>query len=247
VSSAVPYLLASTVAGRFGRPQLGPDAAARSARLRARDVAAGMAAGARHVRARPRAVAALGAMSLHRFCYGLLTLMTLLLYRNTFPPAGGLFRGGLVGLSEVIGAGAVGTLLAALATPPVVRRAGLRRWVVLLLAGGGTAQLALGLPFAAPTVVAAALLLGLVAQGVKICVDTTVQEEVADDFRGRVFSVYDTLFNVLFVAALLVGAVLLPASGVSVSMLIAVAVLYLLAALGYRSLSGGSAARFPSP
>jgi hypothetical protein len=62
-----------------------------------------------------------------------------------------------------------------------------------------------------------------------------------------VFSVYDTLFNVLFVAALLVGAVLLPASGVSVSMLIAVAVLYLLAALGYRSLSGGSAARFPSP
>jgi MFS family permease len=181
--------------------------------------------------------AALGAMSLHRFCYGLLTLMTLLLYRNTFPPVSGFFRGGLVGLSEVIAAGAVGTLLAALATPPVVRRVGLRRWVVLLLAGGGVAQLALGLPFAAPAVVAAALVLGLVAQGVKICVDTTVQEEVADDFRGRVFSVYDTLFNVLFVAALLVGAVLLPASGVSVSMLVAVAVLYLLAAVGYRSRS----------
>jgi hypothetical protein len=64
-----------------------------------------------------------------------------------------------------------------------------------------------------------------------------VQEEVADDFRGRVFSVYDTLFNVLFVAALLVGAVLLPASGISVGMLIAVAVLYLLAALFYWSRS----------
>jgi hypothetical protein len=58
-----------------------------------------------------------------------------------------------------------------------------------------------------------------------------VQEEVADDFRGRVFSVYDTLFNVLFVAALLVAAVLLPASGISLAMLLAVAVLYLLAAL----------------
>ncbi len=40
----------------------------------------------------------------------------------------------------------------------------------------------------------------------KICVDTTLQETVDDDFRGRVFSVYDTLFNVTFVVALLVGA-----------------------------------------
>jgi MFS family permease len=156
--------------------------------------------------------------------------MTLLLYRNTFPPTGGWARGGLVGLGEVIAAGAVGTLLAALATPPVVRRIGLRRWVVLLLAGGGAAQLALGLPFAAPGVLAAALLLGFVAQGVKICVDTTLQEEIEDDFRGRVFSVYDTLFNVLFVVALLLAAVLLPASGISVAMLVAVAVVYLLAA-----------------
>ena len=49
----------------------------------------------------------------------------------------------------------------------------------------------------------------------KICVDTTLQEWVEDDFRGRVFSVYDTLFNVTFVAALLVGAFVLPASGIS--------------------------------
>jgi MFS family permease len=196
-----------------------------------------MAAGARHVRSRPRAAAALGAISLHRFCYGLLTLMTLLLYRNTFAPGGGLFPGGLMGLGEVVAAGAGGTLLAALATPPAVRRIGLRRWVVLLLAGGAAAQLALGLPFLPPSVVAGALLLGFVAQAVKICLDSTLQEEVADQFRGRVFSVYDTLFNVLFVVALMVGAVSLPASGVSTAMLVAVAVLYLLTALGYWSRS----------
>jgi hypothetical protein len=85
--------------------------------------------------------------------------------------------------------------------------------------------------------VAGALLLGFVAQAVKICVDSTLQEEVADEFRGRVFSVYDTLFNVLFVAALLVAAVALPASGRSVAMLVAIAVLYLAGALGYRSRS----------
>ena len=60
-----------------------------------------------------------------------------------------------------------------------------------------------------------ACVLGFVAQGVKICVDTTLQETVEDDFRGRVFSVYDTLFNVTFVVALLVGAFLLPPSGIS--------------------------------
>jgi MFS family permease len=236
-SSAVPYLLAAAVAGGFARAALGPDAAARSARLTARDVLAGMVAGARHVRSRPRAAAALGAISLHRFCYGLLTLMTLLLYRNTFARGGGLFPGGLMGLGEVVAAGAAGTLLAAVATPLAVRRLGLRRWVVLLLAGGGAAQLALGLSFLPPSVVAGALLLGFVAQAVKICVDTTLQEEMADEFRGRVFSVYDTLFNVLFVVALLVGALVLPASGISTPVLVAIAVLYLLTALGYRSRS----------
>ena len=57
---------------------------ARSARLSARDVAVGMVAGARHAWAHPPAAAALAAISLHRLCYGVLTLMTLLLYRNTF-------------------------------------------------------------------------------------------------------------------------------------------------------------------
>ena len=61
----------------------------------------------------------------------------------------------------------------------------------------------------------------------KICVDTTLQESVEDDFRGRVFSVYDTLFNVTFVAALLVGAFLLPASGISYPLLAAVGAGYL--------------------
>ena len=66
----------------------------------------------------------------------------------------------------------------------------------------------------------------------KICVDTTLQETVDDDYRGRVFSVYDTLFNVTFVVALLVAAVVLPPSGVSYRRcLVAVAAGYLLAAV----------------
>ena len=54
-------------------------------------------------------------------------------------------------------------------------------------------------------------MLGLAAQGVKICVDTILQREVDDGFRGRVFTVYDMVFNGVFVAAAALAAVVLPA------------------------------------
>jgi MFS family permease len=237
LSAALPYLAAAGVVGGFGRGHLGPDRVARSTRLSAAEVARGMVAGARHLRVRPPAAAALLAIGLHRLCYGVLTLMTLLLYRNTFDSRGGLFPGGLVGLGEVVAASAIGTLLAAAATPWVVRRIGKPRWITLLLTGGGVVQLALGLPFVPPTIVLAGFLLGFVAQAVKICVDTTLQESVDDDFRGRVFSVYDTLFNVAFVAALLVAAFVLPSSGISYPVLVAVSAGYLVSAVAYARIA----------
>jgi Major Facilitator Superfamily len=126
-------------------------------------------------------------------------------------------------------------------TPWVVRRIGKPRWVTVLLAGAGVAQLALGLPFIPPTIVGAGFVLGFVAQGIKICVDTTLQETIDDDHRGRVFSVYDTLFNVTFVIALLLAAFLLPPSGVSYPVLIAVGAGYLLTAALYWMWSRSSA------
>jgi hypothetical protein len=142
-----------------------------------------------------------------------------------------------VGLGEVLAAGAVGTLLAAGVTPWVVRHTGKPLWVTGLLAGGGLAQLALGLPYLPPTTVLAGLLAGFVGQAVKICVDSTLQETVTDDFRGRVFSVYDTLFNTTFVAALLLAAVVLPPSGVSYPVLVAVGAGYLAAAAAYAGIT----------
>jgi MFS family permease len=233
LAAAVPYLGAAAAAAGFGRPALGPDQVTRSARLSAGEVARGMVAGARHAWSRPPAAAALLAIGLHRVCFGLLTLMTLLLYRNGLHSWGVLFPGGLTGLSEVLGAGAVGTLLAAVVTPRVVRRLGKARWITLLLVGGAVTQVGLGLPFLPPTIVAAGLALGFVTQAIKICVDTTLQETVADDYRGRVFSVYDTLYNVTFVGAVVVAAFVLPSSGVSYPLLVVVGVAYLLAAAGY--------------
>ena len=156
LSAALPYLAAAGVVAGFGRQYLGPDLVARSARLTAGAVARGMVAGFRHVMALPRAAAALLAISLLRVCYGVLTLMTLLLYRNTFDSDGGIFTGGIVGLGEVVAAGALGTLLAAAVTPGVVRRIGKPRWITVLLVVAGVSQVALGVLFVPPAIVLAA-------------------------------------------------------------------------------------------
>jgi MFS family permease len=247
VVSAVPYLGASAIVSGFRRPYLGPDHLTLAATVSARDVLHGMLAGARHVLAHPPATAVLSVMAVHRVCYGLLTLMTLLLYRNTFTDSSSLFPGGLAGLGEVLAAGAAGTLLAAAVTPWAVRRWGKAAWVLAMLVLAAVGQLVLGGLFEPPAIVAAVLTLGFVAQGIKICVDTTLQEAVDDDFRGRVFSVYDTLFNVFFVVALLAGAFLLPASGVSWPLLVAIGVGYLLTALGFARWARGQAQRDEHP
>jgi MFS family permease len=230
LAAALPYLVSATVVAGFARAHLGPDHSSRAATVSARDVLHGMLAGARHVLASRAATWVLSVMAVQRVCFGLLTLLTLLLHRGALEPVGP-FPVGLAGLAQVLGAGALGTLLAAAATPPAVRRWGKVRWTTAALVLGGVGQLVLGLPFLAPTVVAAGFVLGFVGQAVKICVDSTLQEVVHDDFRGRVFSVYDTLFNVTFVAAVVVGALALPGSGRSVPALVVVAALYLVVAV----------------
>ncbi len=246
LAAALPYLAAAAVASGFDRDHLGPDSIARDGVPPARNIAAGMVAGARHAWARPPAAAALAAIGLHRVCFGLLTLMTLLLYRGPFLDATGPFRGGLAGLGQLVAAIAVGALLAAAVTPAVVRRAGRVRWTVGLLLFGAGAQLLLGLPFQPPTVLAGGLVLGFVGQGVKICVDATLQETIDDDFRGRVFSGYDTLFNVAFVVAVVSASFVLPPSGRSVPTLLLVAAGYLLAAGTYLAIRRRAPLRSPT-
>lgn len=233
LSAALGYGSSAFLARRFSPDQLGPDDVERSRRETVGDVARGLVAGARHVRERREVASALVAIGAHRFFYGISTIMTLLLYRNYFVDDG-FFRAELAGLGQVFAATAVGTLTAAAVTPAAVRRLGKHRWVVGLFSAAAVTELALGLPFTMATLLPAALLLGLVAQASKISVDTLVQEQVEDDFRGRVFSVYDTLFNMTFVAAAVVGAFVLPVSGRSYALVVVVAGGYALTALAYH-------------
>jgi predicted MFS family arabinose efflux permease len=93
------------------------------------------------------------------------------------------------------------------------------------------------------------LLLGAVfvtnfaAQVIKIVTDTSLQHECADEYRGRVFSINDTAFNLTLVAGMYIGALTLPDTGRSAGVLSVVAAGYVLAALGYATLGGRWARR----
>jgi predicted MFS family arabinose efflux permease len=90
-----------------------------------------------------------------------------------------------------------------------------------------------GALFTEPAILVAAFVLGLASQGIKICVDTLVQTHIDDAFRGRVFALYDVIFNVAFVAAAATGAAVLPESGKSYPVVAAIALGYLATALWY--------------
>jgi MFS family permease len=240
IVAAAVYATSASVAARMSRTLLGPDddelASASSVstwRAMAR-VSGDLRRAAMHLVRRRRAADALFAISAHRFLYGVATLTIVLLNRNYFTNN---INSGLLGLGAVVGASGVGILVAAVVTPSATRRFGKRRWITWLLLAAAIAIAVFGLPFRRALLVVGAFLLGVSAQGVKISVDTTVQEEVADSFRGRVFSVYDMLFNVTYVAAAAVTATALPKSGKSYLVMSLLAAGYLLAGLAFALLS----------
>ena len=242
----LPYLASALTARGFSRVALGPDVHADN-RETIRAVTAGLVAGARYVASMRPVSYALAVIGIYRFCYGIITITTLLLYRN-YLPDDGFFRSGLAGLAQIVLGVAVGSALAAIVTPPITRRLGFVRWASILLMTASSAAIGLILPYRLPLLVLAACVLGFTSQGIKICVDTLLQQNVADDFRGRVFTLYDTLFNVTFVAAAAITAVLIPDSGHSPAAVVAISLVYAVVAIGYLRFHGrGQLAPVASP
>jgi MFS family permease len=193
----------------------------------------GLLAGLRHlVRDCRPAAWALGAVTVCRFCYGLLLVLLLMLCRNTFAAPGDQ-AAGIRWLGLALAASAVGFFAAALLTPWATRRIGVSQWLVGCAAAAALLTPALGLSFAPVPIMTAAFLLGLVSQGIKISTDTVVQTEVEDDYRGRVFAVYDVLFNASLVAAAAVAALVMSPSGRSVAVVLGSSALYAATAAGY--------------
>ncbi|HEX4791706.1 MAG TPA: MFS transporter [Actinospica sp.] len=233
VCTAGLYALSALVAVSIPRDRLGPQTPVRTPwRTALGSVVRGVAAGARHVIARPAAGRPLAAIAVSRFCYGAVTITTLLLFRNAFNDPGDT-NAGLAGFAFAVGVSGVGFGLGALATPLVARRLSLHRWVPLCLCGAGVAEIVFGIPFRELPLLVGAFLLGFFAQGQKVSTDTLVQRNVHDDFRGRVFVFYDMLYNGTFVLAAAFAAATLPMDGKSYLVIGVVSGAYLTAGAWY--------------
>jgi MFS family permease len=234
LAASVLYGAAGLLALRIPRPLLGPDfdPARPAVRAAVRSVVTGLVDGLRHLRSRPRPAAGLAVIASHRYWFGISSVMLVLVYRNHFhTPAEA--EQAFAELSVAALVGGAGFVAAALVTPVVTERLAPRRWVLLLLVTAGVVQLFPAALYTRPALLVAAFVLGVASQGIKICVDTFVQTGVDDAYRGRVFSLYDVIFNVMFVAAAASAAAVLPADGVSYPVLLTLSAGYLLTAAAY--------------
>jgi MFS family permease len=233
------YLLAGATAATMRRDLLGPrrdpgepPPGRLAGELAA--VAVGLAAGVSYVRRRRGPVAALGATGGSRFLYGILFLMSILLYRNYFYPASASAALSHF-VSLVVVPAAIGYACAAFVTPPATRRLAKPSWIAVLLAAAALLAGPLGVTFGQVMFLIIAFGLNVAGQGVAICTTTILQEEVDDAYRGRVFAIYDMMTNVTFVAGAAVSAVFMPVTGKSYWIIGLVAAGYLLVSAGYWS------------
>ncbi|MFF7143691.1 MFS transporter [Streptomyces nodosus] len=224
---AALYLGSALASLRLAPGLLGPDRESVPTRLGTAliDAARDLGAGVRHLLTPSRrdAARALAAMTLMRFCYGALLVLVLMLCRYALSSDS---AHGLALLGLALGVSGAGFFAAAVVTPWATGRLGANRWIALCAATAAVLEPALGLPFATAPMLAAAFVLGLITQGAKIATDTIVQHSVEDAFRGRIFSVYDVLFNIAFVGAAAVASLILPPDGRSATLVIVVAVIY---------------------
>ncbi|MFS8477745.1 MAG: MFS transporter [Micromonosporaceae bacterium] len=231
------YLISAVLLrGLFGRTALGPDDSDRrtDAILAAlTTVVREMVGGLRHLAQRRAAGYAMVVQAGHRALFGALSLATLLLFTRYLTTDNAR---SITGLGAVVAAGGLGALIAAVVTPIVTRRMPGWAWISMLLAGGAMMLLLLGPTFRAPLLVLCVLLLNVASQGTKIVVDTTLQHECDDAYRGRVFSVNDTAFNLTFVAGLFTAAVVLPPNGRSEAVVVVIALAYAALAAWYAVL-----------
>jgi MFS family permease len=245
VLAAAGYVVAAALAARMHPDLLGPDLDKEPPQTReaVRRVLRGLADGGRHVWHHRPAAYALGAIGAHRFFYGISTISAILLFRNYFNDPDDV-SAGLSGLAATFAASGAGFLVAALVTPEATHRMHKSAWITVCFAGAAVTEAVYVGWLTEWLLYVGAFVVGLAAQGSKICVDTIVQESIDDAYRGRVFSFYDVLFNVAFVSAAAFGAIALPADGYSPAVYGFIAVGYGLTALVYgRVTTGGRAGR----
>ena len=158
-----------------------------------------------------------------------LTLMALLLERNSFnDPADP--DAGLAGFGMALAIAGIGIGVGAIISPYGVIKFGRHRWMRLLMFLCIPPLLIYAAGINEISMIASAFLVGLCGQGIKVTNDALVQSKITDEYRGRVFAFYDVAVNAGIVTGAIGAALILPDNGVTAFLPITVALFYLFAA-----------------
>lgn len=224
----------AALALRLGKDQLGPERRSLEFWADLRATLADLADGARWLVRRRTPALGLGVMAAHRFLYGVNLMALVLIARNLLEdPADA--DAGLATFALLTGLSFAGNGLAIVLTPIAHERMTPASWIVTCLGIGAVGQLVIAASPARWVIGAGAVLLGLSVQGAKIAVDTIVQRDTDDAYRGRAFSLYDMLYNAALVGAAALAYLVLPDTGWSTGVFVALAAVFVLVGLAYRA------------
>jgi MFS family permease len=205
--AAVGWLVASWIATRL-RSDLAPMTIADAPELlrhQLRRVAAEFADGVRTLVRTPRAVGPITTISIDSLGQGIILTVAAVVFREQFKGVGSY--------SNLIGAGGVGVLLGIGTVGWLEDRWSKERIVSVAFVVGAVALLFASIYLRDWTILVASFVVGLAFAWKKIPVDTTVQASLPDGYRGRVFSVYDVVYNAARLVAAALVIPMVPALG----------------------------------
>ena len=170
--------------------------------------------GLRILKNHPDALRGIFATAIQRGGLTALTLMGLLLERNSFNPPNNP-DAGLAGFAKALAVAGVGFGVGSFITPFFVNHFGRHRWIRIMMVGPIPFLVLFAFVQQVWLLLTTAFFIATCGQAVKVTNDALVQSQIADEYRGRVFAFYDVAVNGIIVLGAIVAAVLLPTSGKS--------------------------------
>jgi predicted MFS family arabinose efflux permease len=225
--SAGGYLLAALFATRLSKAEIGPQPHEVPQEIRGfGEVLQGF-----HIlRKHSDALRGIFATGVQRGGITALTLMALLLERNTFndpsdPDAG------LRGFAYALAIAGIGIGLGALAGPYGVARFGRHKWMRISMIAPIGFLMVFGFFPNEFMMILTAFFVGGFGQSFKITNDALVQSKISDEYRGRIFAFYDVAVNGAIVSGAIIAALTLPPGGASLVLPWLIAISYTVTAL----------------
>jgi MFS family permease len=194
VLAGAEWLIASLAAARIRNPLVPHHLPEAPVADELRRVVREFADGITRLGRTPRALAPITSITLDQIGQGIVLVLSLFVFRHRLGEGVGSF-------SNLIGAGGVGVLLGILTVGKLEERFAKERIVALAFVTGGLVLILVSTHVSGWSVLLASFAVGLTFAWKKIPVDTMVQEAIPDGYRGRVFSVYDVLYNLSRVVA----------------------------------------------